>query len=164
MKVTDLAAAATLVPAGSVLGVLRRWVLAILMAACGVLVAASQLTAGLPAVGAVELVVFLVLALLLSPWAFPRSVSAAEARRASAVDGRPIVYWRPGCRYCLQLRFSLGRLARRAHWVDIWHDPAAAAAVRAVAGGNETVPTVVLGERAVVNPDRAWFRQQLRSS
>ncbi|MEU8255722.1 glutaredoxin domain-containing protein [Micromonospora inaquosa] len=143
---------------------LRRWMLAILMVACGVLVAAAQLTAGLSVVGGVELLVFLVLALLLSPWAFPRPVSAAEAQRASAVDGRPIVYWRPGCRYCLQLRFSLGRLARRAHWVDIWRDPAAAAAVRAVAGGNETVPTVVLGDQAVVNPDRAWFRQQLRSS
>ncbi|MEV4656607.1 hypothetical protein [Micromonospora sp. NPDC049301] len=57
-----------------------------------------------------------------------------------------------------------GRLARRAHWVDIWQDPAGAAAVRAIAGGNETVPTVVLGDRAVVNPDRAWLREQLRSS
>ncbi|MGC4747315.1 glutaredoxin domain-containing protein [Micromonospora sp. DT201] len=136
----------------------------ILMATCGVLVAAAQLRADLPAVGAIELLIFLALALLLSPWAFPRSVQAAEAQRASAVDGRPIVYWRPGCRYCLQLRFSLGRLARRAHWVDIWHDPTGAAAVRAVADGNETVPTVVLGGQAVVNPERAWFREQLRSS
>ncbi|MEU8153411.1 glutaredoxin domain-containing protein [Micromonospora sp. NPDC048986] len=143
---------------------LRRWALAILMAAIGVLVAVTQLDDGLPVVGVVELVVFLVLALLLSPWAFPRSTGVAEAQRASAVDGRPIVYWRPGCHYCLRLRFSLGRLARRAHWVDIWRDPAAAAAVRAVAGGNETVPTVVLGDRAVVNPDRAWFREQLRAS
>ncbi|RZT79279.1 mycoredoxin [Micromonospora violae] len=134
------------------------------MVACGVLVAVAQLRADLSVVGGVELVVFLLLALLLSPWAFPRSVSAAEAQRASAVDGRPIVYWRPGCRYCLQLRFSLGRLARRAHWVDIWHDPAGAAAVRATADGNETVPTVVLGDQTVVNPDRAWFRAQLRAS
>ncbi|MEU7799007.1 glutaredoxin domain-containing protein [Micromonospora arborensis] len=149
---------------GRVAGVLRRWTLAILMTVCGVLVAVSQLTDGLPVVGGVELLIFLGLALLLSPWAFPRSVKAAEAQRASAADGRPIVYWRPGCRYCLQLRFSLGRLARRARWVDIWHDPAGAAAVRAVADGNETVPTVVLAGQAVVNPDRAWFREQLSSS
>ncbi|MFG1837038.1 glutaredoxin domain-containing protein [Micromonospora sp. NPDC049175] len=142
---------------------LRRWILAIVMVACGVLVLVTQLAAGLPAVGGVELVVFLALAFVLSPWAFPRSVDAAEAQRASAADGRPIVYWRPGCRYCLQLRFALGRLAGRAHWVDIWQDPAGAAAVRAVAGGNETVPTVVLGGRAVVNPDRAWLREQLHS-
>ncbi|MEV7332057.1 glutaredoxin domain-containing protein [Micromonospora sp. NPDC093244] len=114
--------------------------------------------------GGVELLIILALALLLSPWAFPRSVSVVDAQRASAADGRPVVYWRPGCRYCLQLRFSLGRLARRAHWVDIWHDPAGAAAVRAVAGGNETVPTVVLGGQAFVNPDRSWLREQLRSS
>ena len=143
---------------------LRRWTLTILMAACGVLVAVSQLADGLPVVAGAELLIFLALALLLSPWAFPRSLDAAEAQQASAADGRPIVYWRPGCRYCVQLRFSLGRLAGRAHWVDIWRDPAGAAAVRAVADGNETVPTVVLGGQAVVNPDRAWLREQLRPS
>lgn len=143
---------------------LRRWTLAIVTAVCGVLVGVRQLVAGLPVVGGVELLIFLVLALLLSPWAFPRPMAAVDAQRASAADGRPVVYWRPGCRYCLQLRFSLGRLARRAHWVDIWRDPAGAAAVRAVAGGNETVPTVVLGGQAFVNPDRSWFRERLRSS
>lgn len=147
-----------------VTSVLRRWALTILMVACGVLVLVRQLAAGLPVVGGTEFVIFTAVALLLSPWAFPRSVAAAEAQRASADDGRAIVYWRPGCRYCLQLRFSLGRLARRAHWVDIWRDPAGAAAVRAVADGNETVPTVVLGGQAVVNPERAWLREQLRSS
>ncbi|MFJ6167832.1 glutaredoxin domain-containing protein [Micromonospora orduensis] len=143
---------------------LRRWTLAIVTAVCGVLVGVRQLSAGLPVVGGVELLIFLVLALLLSPWAFPRPMAAVDAQQASAADGRPVVYWRPGCRYCLQLRFSLGRLARRAHWVDIWSDPAGAAAVRAVAGGNETVPTVVLGGQAFVNPDRSWFRERLRSS
>ncbi|WP_210405902.1 hypothetical protein [Micromonospora sp. MH33] len=73
----------------------------ILMAACGVLVAVSQLADGLPVVGGAELLIFLALALLLSPRAFPRSLDAAEAQRASAADGRAIVHWRPGCRYCL---------------------------------------------------------------
>jgi inosine-uridine nucleoside N-ribohydrolase len=36
--------------------------------------------------------------------------------------------------------------------VNIWQDPAAAAAVRAVADGNETVPTVEVGGRWLVNP------------
>ncbi|MET8310316.1 hypothetical protein ABZV00_26350, partial [Micromonospora sp. NPDC005173] len=67
------------VSGGRVAG-LRRWTLTILMAACGVLVAVAQLAAGLPAVGGAELLVFLALALLLSPWAFPRSVDAAEAQ------------------------------------------------------------------------------------
>ena len=37
--------------------------------------------------------------------------------------------------------------------INIWDDPAAAAAVRAVANGNETVPTVVVGGQGMVNPD-----------
>ncbi|MEV1015046.1 glutaredoxin domain-containing protein [Micromonospora sp. NPDC049801] len=147
---------------GSVPSVVRRWALAVLAATFGVLVLASQLAAGSPVVGGVEFLIFLAVAFGVSPWAFPRSMGAAEAQRASAADGLPIVYWRPGCRYCLQLRFSLVRLARQAHWVDIWHDPAGAAAVRAITGGNETVPTVVFDAQAVVNPDRGWLRERLR--
>lgn len=36
--------------------------------------------------------------------------------------------------------------------INIWRDPDAAAFVRSVAGGNETVPTVVIHGRPVVNP------------
>jgi hypothetical protein len=36
--------------------------------------------------------------------------------------------------------------------VNIWNDRAAAAFVRSVASGNETVPTVVVGPHAYVNP------------
>jgi mycoredoxin len=36
--------------------------------------------------------------------------------------------------------------------VDIWEDPSAAAAVRKAANGNETVPTVRVGDRWFVNP------------
>jgi glutaredoxin len=36
--------------------------------------------------------------------------------------------------------------------VTIWRDPDAAAFVRSVASGNETVPTVVIGGQSVVNP------------
>jgi hypothetical protein len=35
---------------------------------------------------------------------------------------------------------------------NIWDDPDAAAQVRELAGGNETVPTVVVGQSAMVNP------------
>lgn len=35
---------------------------------------------------------------------------------------------------------------------NIWDDPEAAAFVRSVADGNETVPTVVVGRDAMVNP------------
>jgi hypothetical protein len=35
---------------------------------------------------------------------------------------------------------------------DIWDDPDAAAVVRSHANGNETVPTVVIGDVGLVNP------------
>ncbi|MEU4366061.1 glutaredoxin domain-containing protein [Micromonospora chersina] len=139
---------------------LRNWWMAGLMLVVGVLAARSAAT---PVVGAVEFLVFVVVAVLFSPLAFPRSLPAAEARERSARDGRPVVYWRPGCRYCLRLRLRLGRRAGRAHWVNIWRDPDGAAAVRAVTGGDETVPTVVLGDEAVVNPEPAWLRDRLPS-
>lgn len=128
------------------------------MLACGVLVAATQHE---PWVAGAEFVIFAVLAVLLSPLVFPRSVTAAQARERSAHDGRPIVYWRPGCRYCLRLRRRLGRRAGRVHWVNIWRDPDGAAVVRAVTGGDETVPTVVVDGEAVVNPDLEWLLRRL---
>ena len=35
---------------------------------------------------------------------------------------------------------------------NIWDDPEAAATVRSIADGNETVPTVVIGQARMVNP------------
>lgn len=112
-------------------------------------------------VAVVMLPVFVLLAGLHSPLAFPRSIGAAEAQRRSAVDGRPVVYWRAGCTYCLRLRIRLGRSARQVHWVDIWSDPEGATRVRAANDGNETVPTVVVAGQAYVNPDPQWVRGQL---
>lgn len=136
----------------------RSWWFAGLLVACGLFVAAVQNDRR---VGVVELIVFLALAVLLSPLVFPRSLTAAQAQERSARDGRPVVYWRPGCRYCLRLRRRLGRRAGQVYWVNIWRDPAGAAAVRAVTGGDETVPTVVAGGEAVVNPEPAWLLGRL---
>jgi len=62
------------------------------------------------------------------------------------------VYWRPGCPYCASLLLAL-RMRRVPHRrIDIWKDEDAAAWVRSVAGGDETVPTVRIGELALVNP------------
>jgi mycoredoxin len=66
-----------------------------------------------------------------------------------------VLYWRPGCTYCMMLRLRLlfTRLPYRK--VNIWRDPEAAAFVRSVAGGNETVPTVtVAGRTTMVNPSK----------
>lgn len=63
-----------------------------------------------------------------------------------------IFYWRPGCGYCAALRRRLRRAGVAVVAVNIWRDRAAAGFVRSVARGNETVPTVVVGQRALVNP------------
>ncbi|WP_320774485.1 glutaredoxin domain-containing protein [Streptomyces sp. CRN 30] len=139
----------------------RAWTPPVLLSLCGLFAAAGPARGGNLLGAAAYVLLFALLAGAVSPLVFPRPVGAAEALRRSADDGRPVVYWRPGCAYCLRLRLRLGRAARRAHWVDIWRDPAGAARVREAAAGNETVPTVVVAGRAHVNPDPAWVRAQL---
>ncbi|MFI6253428.1 glutaredoxin domain-containing protein [Streptomyces sp. NPDC051016] len=140
---------------------MRAWTLPMLLVLSGSVVAAGQALKGSPGMAAALLLAFLALAAATSPLIFPRSIGAQEAQRRSAVDGRPIVFWRPGCAYCMRLRLRLGRSARQLHWVNIWRDPAGAAAVRAVNDGNETVPTVVVAGRPHTNPDPGWVREQL---
>jgi len=78
--------------------------------------------------------------------------------------GGPTVtlYWRPGCVFCMRLRLVLRWHRLRVHQVNIWKDPDAAAFVRSVADGNETVPTVVIDGRAVVNPPPAQVVAAIR--
>ncbi|WP_406407810.1 glutathione S-transferase N-terminal domain-containing protein [Streptomyces halstedii] len=65
-----------------------------------------------------------------------------------------VVYWRPGCPYCMKLRLRL-RFSGLTHTeVNIWRNPDAAAFVRSVADGNETVPTVAVAGHALVNPSK----------
>ncbi|WP_371525353.1 hypothetical protein OG302_03725 [Streptomyces sp. NBC_01283] len=143
---------------------MRAWVLPMLLVLCGSVVSIGLILGGSPGTAAVLLLVFALLAGVNSPLFFPRPVSALEAQRRSAVDGRPIVFWRSGCQYCVRLRFRLGRSARQLHWVDIWRDPDGAATVRAANEGNETVPTLVVAGQPHVNPDPAWVREQIRPS
>jgi mycoredoxin len=63
-----------------------------------------------------------------------------------------VFYTRPRCPYSLRLRRALRRRGLAFREVNIWHDAAAAAVVRAVANGNETVPTIHVGGRWLVNP------------
>ncbi|MCQ9180384.1 hypothetical protein KMT30_15370 [Streptomyces sp. IBSBF 2953] len=140
---------------------IRAWTLPVLLVLCGSALAAGTASSGDPGGAVAVLVVFVLLAGVNSPLIFPRSIGALEARRRSTADGRPVVYWRPGCQYCLRLRLRLGRRARELYWVDIWRDPAGAAAVRAANDGDETVPTVVVAGRPHTNPDPAWVRDRL---
>ncbi len=73
---------------------------------------------------------------------------------AMSHDSAPTVtlYWRPGCPFCSRLTAGLRAEGIDYEAVNIWDDPAAAAFVRSVANGNETVPTVTVGATSLVNP------------
>ncbi|MFI5530633.1 mycoredoxin [Kitasatospora sp. NPDC051853] len=69
-------------------------------------------------------------------------------------DSGVVVYWRPMCPYCVKLMTQLRFTDLEYTTVNIWKDPEAAAYVRSVADGNETVPTVSVAGHALVNPSR----------
>ena len=115
--------------------------------------------------GWIVTVVFVALAVLASPIGAARAHTHTEATellsRAEQPDQPVVVYHRPGCTFCLRLKLILTGVRSRALWVDIWADPEAAAFVRSVNGGNETVPTVVVDGRPHTNPDPLMVRRAL---
>jgi mycoredoxin len=52
------------------------------------------------------------------------------------IRGAPLIHWRPGCSYCLRMHLALGRMGRKAIWVDVSRDRQASARVRGANGGN----------------------------
>jgi len=74
-----------------------------------------------------------------------------------------VIYWRPDCVFCLNLlaRLTFTRLGYRK--VNIQNDPRARAFLRSVAAGNETVPTVVVAGRALVNPSKRQLIEAVRT-
>lgn len=75
-----------------------------------------------------------------------------------------VMYARPGCPFCTMLRADLAAAGIGYSERDIWQDPSAAAAVRAAANGNETVPTINIGDAWLVNPSVDEVRNVLRSA
>ena len=61
-------------------------------------------------------------------------------------------YTRPGCGISASLGRRLRRLGFAVEYHDIWRDASAAAFVRSVARGNETVPTLVVGDAVLIAP------------
>lgn len=81
------------------------------------------------------------------------------------VDVREVVvYTRPGCPYCFTLRAGLRRAGLTFREINIWADLDAAAFVRSVANGNETVPTVAVGDVHMVNPSARRVREVARQA
>ena len=68
------------------------------------------------------------------------------------VDEGLVIYWRPLCGFCQRLLEALEVAGIRATLCNIWDDPEAAAFVRTVNNGVETVPTVVVDGIVHTNP------------
>jgi mycoredoxin len=75
-----------------------------------------------------------------------------------------VMYARPGCPFCTMLRADLAAAGLSYQERNIWQDPEAAAAVRAAANGNETVPTINIGDVWMVNPSVDEIQQVLHTA
>ncbi len=72
------------------------------------------------------------------------------------------MYSTPWCGYCQRLKAQMTRAGIAFTEVDIEQDPAAAALVESVNGGNQTVPTVVFADgTALTNPAIAEVKARL---
>lgn len=72
-------------------------------------------------------------------------------------------YWRPGCPFCMMLETQLDEAGLPVRKINIWEEQGATERVRAAAGGNETVPTVYVGERSLVNPSMTELENLVRA-
>lgn len=131
---------------------MRRWGSALALLVAGIVLAFQGVRSG-DASNLVLCVGALVFAWWLSP------LNGRGSPRHTEVDSRQgdfpvVIYWRPGCVYCMRLRGALGKDKDKdkATWISIWADDDAAAFVRSVNDGNETVPTVRIGEAVHTNP------------
>jgi glutaredoxin len=137
----------------------RRWVTPAALVLAAAVVVTPLARDGDLATATVSGGVLLLLAWFGSPLRGRRDPTHAEALRRAA-RGDVVVYWRPGCPYCARL---LAALRGRRGWlrVNIWQDPEAAAFVRAHNGGDEVVPTVLVGDEAWTNPEPGRVRAVL---
>jgi len=78
------------------------------------------------------------------------------------LSGQLIMYTTQWCGFCKNLKRQLARDGIEMTEIDIERDPAAAAFVESVNGGNQTVPTVVFADgTTMVNPSAAQVRERL---
>ena len=67
------------------------------------------------------------------------------------------------CGFCRRLKAQLAREGIEITEVNIEQDPAAAAFVMSVNGGNQTVPTVLFADgTALTNPSAAQVRERMK--
>ncbi|MBG6083903.1 glutaredoxin domain-containing protein [Zhihengliuella flava] len=140
----------------------QPWVLTLLILVLAALVAARALSGPVDGVA-------VAFALGLAIFSGFTAIAAVVPSRPDAgveqhvADGGVAVFWRPGCTFCLRLMWKLRSHLKDVYWVNIWKDDDAAARVRELNGGNETVPTVLTSEEHYVATDRARALETVRS-
>lgn len=147
---------------GSMTRMIGRWWPSVFVALAAVVFLVGELVGSHRPVGVVAAVLLIGFAWVLSPAFFPSSGDLDIARRRAGQGEAPVIFWKPGCTYCILLRLMVGPAGRRASWVDSSLDEQARAVVRSVNGGDHTTPTVMFGEQTRTNPDAAWVRSLLR--
>ena len=105
--------------------------------------------------------ILLAAAWFVSPVCGGRQKPWSTLRQRQEDEPGVVIFWRPGCVYCMRMMASLSRTRRKAQWVNIWRDAEAAAFVREHNDGNETVPTVILRDEVVTNPHPEIVRREL---
>ena len=99
----------------------------------------------------------------LTVWLSGLGGSVSERGAVDQDQDEIVIYWRPDCVFCLDLLLRLKFTQLRYRKVDIRKDPGAKAFVRSAADGNETVPTVVVAGRTLVNPSKRRLIEAVRT-
>ena len=138
----------------------RPWLLPALMGIVGVLFLYWGVSRqSLPNYAAALVMLFFAVRFLSTTRVRSRPVSGVDEHLAS---GGVVVFWRPGCQFCARLIRELGPERRAVpYWVNIWDEDEAAARVRRLHEGNETVPTGVTADGQFVAKDRESYARAL---
>lgn len=107
------------------------------------------------AVGVVTAVVGLLVLAGYGAWALRRGRHTPWTEATTHIEaGHAVVLWKPGCPYCERLLRALGD-DDRITWVNVWHHAQAREQVCALNGGDEYVPTALVGSEVLRNPSAA---------
>lgn len=92
----------------TVQSILRRWWTAAVFLVAGVFALTVNVGVGRPVTGVVIGAALLIGALVVSPALFPRSPTLAEAQEQATSQQAPLIFWKPGCTYCLRVAVCAG--------------------------------------------------------
>lgn len=147
------------------------WFYPVLFAASGIFFAVwGTVNRNLAVIASSLVLLYFVLRFLRATRVRSRPLAGGAAHVAA---GGVVVFWRPGCQYCMTLIKALTPAERAAaSWVNIWTDAEAAAALRRLHARregreHEAVPTVWARKKDFIVADdasRARLKDMLRAA